>query len=177
MKISDDDFVIATLNSLPPEYDIVKTVLISRDTSLFLKDFPAQLLVAEQTVEARVVTHSAMFTSQSAQNSHSVPRSASYGPSFGQGLLPTPVQGPVGYGGSNMRFSGPRPNFNGNYGRGSFGSGKSGSSQFRPSSAGFRNGFSTNKSAVPECQICSKCGHTVANCYLSILLLILLPCL
>ncbi|KAL6269518.1 hypothetical protein ACE6H2_026429 [Prunus campanulata] len=159
VKISDDDFVIAALNGLPPEYDIIKTVLIARDTSLSLKDFRAQLLVAEQTAEARVVTHSAMFTSQS------VPRSASYGPSSGQGLLPTPVQGPVGYAGSNTRFPGPRPNFNGNYGRGNFGSGKSGSSQFRPSSAGFRNGFSTNKSAVPECQICSKRGHTAANCY------------
>ncbi|CAL2245419.1 unnamed protein product [Prunus armeniaca] len=165
VKISDDDFVIAALNGLPQEHDIIKTVLIARDTSLSLRDFRAQLLVAEQTAEARVVTHSAMFTSQSAPNSQSVPRSASYGPSSGQGLLPTPVQGSVGYAGSNTRFSGPRPNFNGNSGRGGFGYGKFGSSQFRPSSAGFRNGFSTNKFAVLECQICSKRGHIAANCY------------
>lgn len=93
VKISDDDFVIATLNGLPQEYDIIKNVLIARDTSISLKDFRAQLLVAEQTAEARVVTHSAMFTSQSAPNSHFGPRSAGYGPSSGQGLLPTPVQG------------------------------------------------------------------------------------
>ncbi|CAL9013560.1 unnamed protein product [Prunus brigantina] len=165
VKISDDDFVIAALNGLLQEYDIIKTVLIARDTSISLKDFRAQLLVAEQTAEARGVTHSAMYISQSAPNSHFGPRSAGYGPSSGQGLLPTPVQGSGGYAGSNTRFSGPRPNFNGNSGRGVFGSGKSGSSQFRPSSAGFRNGFSTNKFAVPECQICSKRGHTAANCY------------
>ncbi|CAL2277183.1 unnamed protein product [Prunus armeniaca] len=126
VKISYDDFVIAALNGLPQEYDIVKTVLIARDTSLSLRDFHAQLLVAEQTAEAK---------------------------------------GSVGYVGSNTRFSGPCPNFNGNSGRGGFGSGKFGSSHFRPSSAGFRNGFSTNKFAVPECQICSKCGHTATNCY------------
>ncbi|CAL8176000.1 unnamed protein product [Prunus armeniaca] len=165
VKISDDDFVIAALKGLPQEYDIIKTVLIARDTSLSLRDFRAQLLVAEQTAEARVVTHSAMFTSQSAPNSQFVPRSASYGPSSGQGLLPTPVQGSVGYVGSNTRFSGPCPNFNGNSGRGGFGSSKFGSSQFRLSSAGFRNGFSTKKFAVPECQICSKRGQTAANCY------------
>ncbi|BFG17195.1 hypothetical protein CerSpe_034690 [Prunus speciosa] len=85
VKISDNNFVIAALNGLLPEYDIIKTVLIAQDTSLSLKDFRAQLLVAEQTAEARVVTHSAMFTSQS------VPRSAGYGPSSGQGLLLTPV--------------------------------------------------------------------------------------
>lgn len=55
VKISDDDFVIATLNGLPQEYDIIKNVLIARDTSISLKDFRAQLLVAEQTAEARVV--------------------------------------------------------------------------------------------------------------------------
>ncbi|CAL9007549.1 unnamed protein product, partial [Prunus brigantina] len=41
VKISDDDFVIAALNGLPQEYDIIKTVLIARDTSISLKDFRA----------------------------------------------------------------------------------------------------------------------------------------
>ncbi|KAI5345185.1 hypothetical protein L3X38_013062 [Prunus dulcis] len=36
IKISDDDFIINALNGLPPEYDIIKTVLIARDTPLSL---------------------------------------------------------------------------------------------------------------------------------------------
>ncbi|CAL8091507.1 unnamed protein product [Prunus armeniaca] len=51
-KISDDDFIIAALNGLPPEYDIIKTILIARDTPISLKDFRAQLLAAKQTAEA-----------------------------------------------------------------------------------------------------------------------------
>ncbi|KAI5328885.1 hypothetical protein L3X38_028282 [Prunus dulcis] len=135
----------------PPKFAILDEEAVTAEVNVAYKEW--------------LCTDKALMSLLIASLSDEAFESASYGPSFGQGLLPTPVQGPVGYGGSNMRFSGPRPNFNSNYGRGSFGSGKSGSSQFRPSSAGFRNGFSTNKSAIPECQICSKYGHTTANCY------------
>ncbi|KAI5314343.1 hypothetical protein L3X38_043519 [Prunus dulcis] len=37
--ISNDDFVIAELNGLPPEYAIIKTVLITRDSLITLKYF------------------------------------------------------------------------------------------------------------------------------------------
>ncbi|BBH06251.1 hypothetical protein Prudu_017841 [Prunus dulcis] len=85
IKISDDDFIITALNGLPPEYDIIKTVLIARDTPLSLKDFRAQLLAAEQTAEARIVHHTALYAinSSCAQGS-SV--------SSGQGILRTPSQ-------------------------------------------------------------------------------------
>lgn len=39
LKVSDDDFVIAALNGLPSEYDIIKAVLIARDSPITLKDF------------------------------------------------------------------------------------------------------------------------------------------
>lgn len=49
VTISDDDFMITVLNGLPSEYDMIKTVLIARDSLISLKDFRAQLLAAEQT--------------------------------------------------------------------------------------------------------------------------------
>ncbi|KAI5349251.1 hypothetical protein L3X38_002138 [Prunus dulcis] len=49
VPISDDDFMITILNGLPLEYDMIKTVLIARDSLITLKDFCAQLLAAEQT--------------------------------------------------------------------------------------------------------------------------------
>ncbi|XP_020425596.1 uncharacterized protein LOC109950598 [Prunus persica] len=84
VKVSDDDFMIAALNGLPPEYDMIKTVLIARDSSISLKDFRAQLLAAEQTAEARILTHSAMLTSHHpATGYHSVVASPSgYAPPF-----------------------------------------------------------------------------------------------
>ncbi|CAL8996515.1 unnamed protein product, partial [Prunus brigantina] len=106
VKLSDDDFIIAALNGLPQEYDMIKTVLIARDTPISFKDFRAQLLAAEQTAEARIVTHSAMFTPHSISNASNAPASVGYGNASsssvhsGQGLLATPVQGPIGYLGS-----------------------------------------------------------------------------
>lgn len=38
IKISDDDFLIVARNGLPSEYDMIKTVLIARDSSISLKD-------------------------------------------------------------------------------------------------------------------------------------------
>ncbi|CAL9002983.1 unnamed protein product, partial [Prunus brigantina] len=84
VRISDDDFVIAALNGLPPEYAIIKTILIARDSPITLKDFRAQLLAAEQTAEARIVHHSGLYAANSSSSVQS---------SFvasGQGLLPTP---------------------------------------------------------------------------------------
>ncbi|KAI5332328.1 hypothetical protein L3X38_022457 [Prunus dulcis] len=78
--ISDDDFVIAALNGLPPEYAIIKTVLIARDSPITLKDFRAQL----QPPETRIVHHSGLYA---ANSSSSAPPSSV---ASGQGLLPTP---------------------------------------------------------------------------------------
>lgn len=38
IKIFDDDFMIDALNGLPSEYDMMKTILIARDSSISLKD-------------------------------------------------------------------------------------------------------------------------------------------
>ncbi|VVA40508.1 PREDICTED: hybrid signal transduction histidine kinase D isoform [Prunus dulcis] len=48
VPISDDDFMITILNGLPLEYDMIKTVLIARDSLISLKDFCAQLLAANR---------------------------------------------------------------------------------------------------------------------------------
>lgn len=60
-KIYDDDFIIAALNDLPPEYDMIKTISITCDTPISFKDFRAQLLAVEQTAEAQFTFYSAMF--------------------------------------------------------------------------------------------------------------------
>ncbi|BBH08832.1 hypothetical protein Prudu_021148 [Prunus dulcis] len=174
VKVSDDDFMIATLNGLPQEYDMIKTVLIARDSPISLKDFRAQLLAAEQTAEARLVPHSAMFVT---------PSNAMSSSNSGMGLLPTPSSLPVAYMGSYDRSvmpsldrnSGSRPVLgnNGGFsqrevsvqsgsGRGRF------QSRASPSSFSgnrFGSNFSQKSAVVPECQICSKRGHTAANCY------------
>ncbi|CAL2246117.1 unnamed protein product [Prunus armeniaca] len=151
--ISDDDFVIAALNGLPPEYAIIKTVLIARDSPITLKDFCAQLLAAEQTTEARIVHHSGLYAANS---------SFSVQPSFvasGQGLLPTPSH-PLPPVHSSRGFSSCRGRSNG---------GRNQQSQFRSSS--FHGASSSNYGGygsykvVPKCQICSKRGHTVENYY------------
>ncbi|CAL2225340.1 unnamed protein product [Prunus armeniaca] len=54
VKISDDDFTIAALNGLPSKCDMIRTVLIARESSLSLKDFRPHLLVIETTAEARM---------------------------------------------------------------------------------------------------------------------------
>ncbi|CAL2254885.1 unnamed protein product [Prunus armeniaca] len=151
--ISDDDFVIAALNGLPPEYAIIKTVLIARDSPITLKAFHAQLLAAKQTAEARIVHHSGLY----AANSSSSVQPSSVASS--QGLLPTPSH-PLPHVHSSHGFSSGRGRFNG---------GQNLQSQFR--SSGFRGASSSNYGGlgaykvVPECQIYSKRGHTAANCY------------
>ncbi|CAL9014239.1 unnamed protein product [Prunus brigantina] len=166
IKISDDDFIINALNGLPPEYDIIKTVLIARDTPLSLKDFRAQLLAAEQTAEARIVHHTALYaTNSSCAQGSSV--------SSGQGILRTPsqplphVQSFGGQQSSFSRASGSRGFSAQTSGRGRFNGGRHVSSQFRGgSTSGFPGGSNSYRShVVPECQICSKRGHTAANCY------------
>ncbi|XP_016647521.1 PREDICTED: uncharacterized protein LOC107880499 [Prunus mume] len=177
-KISDDDFIIAALNGLPPEYDIIKTILIARDTPISLKDFRAQLLAAEQTAEARLTSHSALFVPHTSsgygvQGAHSGSSSVSL--SSGQGLLPTPpshdrvLTGNASSRPPSLSF-GPRPISHTGFGRGKFNGGRNFSSPTRPNFRGItpdyrgHNTFSGSK-FVPECQICNKRGHTAVNCF------------
>lgn len=169
-KISDDDFIIAALNGLPHEYDIIKTILIARDTPISLKDFRAQLLAAEQTAEARLTSHSALFVPHTSfgygvQGAHS--GSSSVSMSSGQGLLPTPTSH-VGYSGNassrppSLSF-GPRPISHTGFGRGKFNGGRNFSSPTRPIFSGITSDYRV--STVPECQIYGKRGHAALDCY------------
>ncbi|BBH07344.1 hypothetical protein Prudu_019255 [Prunus dulcis] len=54
-KLSDDDIIIAALNGLPQEFDMIKTVLIARETPIALKEFRAQLLSVEKNIESRML--------------------------------------------------------------------------------------------------------------------------
>ncbi|XP_048420208.1 uncharacterized protein LOC125468468 [Pyrus x bretschneideri] len=53
-RITDNDLVITALSGLPPEFDMVKTVVLARETSIPPKDFQAQLIGAESVIEARI---------------------------------------------------------------------------------------------------------------------------
>ncbi|CAL9006084.1 unnamed protein product [Prunus brigantina] len=161
ISVSDDDLMLAVLNGLPSEYDMVKTVLLARDTSLSFKDFRNHLLAAEQAADSRVILPQSPMVGMFSNSSTST-GSTSSTPSpnlSGAGILPTPSVpsfSPTGYmsshthGRSSSSFGG----------RGRF----SGS---RPFGRGFPNKFQgpPKSGIVPECQICSKRGHTAANCF------------
>lgn len=100
VKVFDDDFMISVLNGLPAEYDMIKIVLVARDSSISLKDFIAQLLAAEQTAEARILTHSALFTSHYPSSSTGFAYVSSSMPNS-TGLLPTPADSTVAFYASN----------------------------------------------------------------------------
>nr|XP_028948143.1 uncharacterized protein LOC114820946 [Malus domestica] len=53
-RVSENDLVIAVLTGLPQDFDMIRTVILARETPISLKDFRAQLLSAELTIESRV---------------------------------------------------------------------------------------------------------------------------
>ncbi|CAL2272217.1 unnamed protein product [Prunus armeniaca] len=94
VSVSDDDLMITALNGFPAEYDMIKTVLVARDTSISLKDFPSKLLAAEQSVEERVVSsptpiHAMVHRHTSTTSTLGVSQDTAL--SGGAGLLPTPL--------------------------------------------------------------------------------------
>ncbi|CAL2260819.1 unnamed protein product [Prunus armeniaca] len=173
--------MITILNRLPSEYDMIKTVLIARDSLISLKDFRAQLLAVEQAAEAQIHTYHALYMSSTFSHGQVLQHSGSS--STGMGLLPTLS---VAYMGSHdasgfhnrvsgsQSFSGNGRGFSSGNGRG-FASGRGRFSQTRYPSSNFHGGFSgaqerfgdssSKFSVVPECQICGKRGHTAVNCY------------
>ena len=52
VHIVDEDIIVVTLNGLPDEYSMIKTVIRARDTPISLKDYRAQLIVAERDIES-----------------------------------------------------------------------------------------------------------------------------
>lgn len=65
----DEDIIVVTLNGLPDEYAMIKTVIRARDTAIPLKDFRAQLLAAERDIEKQFDTQDVM-TAMAARNSN-----------------------------------------------------------------------------------------------------------
>ncbi|KAM1191969.1 hypothetical protein ACFX2G_012596 [Malus domestica] len=53
-KITDNDYIIAVLTGLPTEFEMIKTVILARETPISMKDFRVQLLSAEGTIDARI---------------------------------------------------------------------------------------------------------------------------
>ncbi|CAN6687033.1 unnamed protein product [Malus baccata var. baccata] len=49
--VSDNDLIVAALAGLPSEYNMIKTVIVARESPLTLKEFCAQLLSAKKTAE------------------------------------------------------------------------------------------------------------------------------
>ncbi|PRQ35183.1 hypothetical protein RchiOBHm_Chr5g0077241 [Rosa chinensis] len=60
VHIVDEDIVVVTLNGLPEEYSMIKTVIRARDSSISLKEFRAQLLAAERDIEAQFIPNNSM---------------------------------------------------------------------------------------------------------------------
>ncbi|CAL2230550.1 unnamed protein product [Prunus armeniaca] len=157
--VFDNDMMIAALNGLPSEYDMIRTVLVASDTSLSFKNFRNQLLAAEQAAEARVLSSHAPMVGMLSHSSSSGSSHAFSGSGHGDGLLPTPPMPLTAYMSSQL-FGRSFPHASG--GRGKF----SGS---KPFGRGFQGRFQgppkSGGGVVPECQICSKRGHTAVNCY------------
>ncbi|KAL6195817.1 hypothetical protein ACLB2K_031435 [Fragaria x ananassa] len=68
VQIVDEDIIVVTLNGLPNEYSMIKTVIRARDTRISLKDFHAQLIAVERDIEAQLsLTPLASMTAMSAR--------------------------------------------------------------------------------------------------------------
>ncbi|XP_048431545.1 uncharacterized protein LOC125473159 [Pyrus x bretschneideri] len=64
-NISDNDYIIAVLSGLPTNFEVIKTVILARDSTMSLKDFRAHLLGVEASIELRMQS---LSNSMSAMN-------------------------------------------------------------------------------------------------------------
>ncbi|KAM2961779.1 hypothetical protein FF1_031321 [Malus domestica] len=185
-RITDNDVVISALSGLPSEFDIVKAVVLARETSIPLKDFRAQLIGVESTMEARVTTLASGMAAMYVQGDRVTGGHQNSGYSQGESSNAGSRTGDTqGYQGNN-RF----PNRNGynnsqgsntsqNYNRSGYGSFNNSRPYYNgnrqrwgnnsnSSSTGNRSSWSGNTTfktgPIVECQICSRRGHTAATC-------------
>lgn len=105
-KLSDDNIIIAALNGLPQEFDIIKIVLIARETPIALKEFRAQLLSVEKNIESRTLALNHSMTGMMSvspfeheSSSHSQDASQSQGTSSTVGTITAHSQSsfPMGF--------------------------------------------------------------------------------
>ncbi|XP_021818566.1 uncharacterized protein LOC110760573 [Prunus avium] len=171
-RITDDDVVITALNGLPQDYDMIRIVLFARDSTIGLTDLRAQLLNAERQVEIRMHALSHSMSAMMATLASSQPNSGGYNLGgaklFSQGSSSTQGSSSRPYNGYNG------PQFRSSPQSGRFKSPRYHGSRFyydKPSSnsSRFKQPWSTSSGSkphvIPECQICSKRGHTAANCF------------
>ncbi|KAM2515407.1 hypothetical protein ACFX1W_027654 [Malus domestica] len=187
-KVTDNDLIIAVLFGLPADFEMIKTVILARDSPMSLKDFQAQLLVAEGSIESRMHSLSISMSAMVVQGKRlNLQDFQGYEHGVGNGTGSRAFQSSqrgnfnnrrFGGGNHNSRFSSGFNNRNGN--NGYSGSGKSVAGHEYVS-----NGFSLNNSFAgqgtqksnwngntnskysvsPECQICSRRGHITPNSY------------
>ncbi|XP_050137264.1 uncharacterized protein LOC126613724 [Malus sylvestris] len=73
--VSENDLIVAALAGLPAEFNMIRTVIVARETPISLKDFRAQLLAAERATEdSQSTLHfpmSAMYCQGESSNAHS----------------------------------------------------------------------------------------------------------
>lgn len=186
MKLTDDNIIIAALNGLPADYDMIKIVIYARDTPLTLKDFHAQLLFAERHIESRILALSHQMNGLMAASSYEHGSSSYSGYSADRvsastvGGITTPTT-PLFHGFNVVKQSGAHGSSSfGSY-RPSFQNSSHGPSQishapnrgFGPrvtNGQGYSPRFSSHSSCskshvIPECQICNKNGHIASTCY------------
>lgn len=53
-KITNSDLMITVLFGLPADFEMIRTMILTRDTALSLNDFKAQFLVAEGSIESKM---------------------------------------------------------------------------------------------------------------------------
>ncbi|XP_050126493.1 uncharacterized protein LOC126603619 [Malus sylvestris] len=70
-SVSDNDFVVAALSGLPREFSIIRTVILTRDNSITLREFREKLLRAEREVDSMVNTMTHNFSGLYMQGSSS----------------------------------------------------------------------------------------------------------
>ncbi|XP_004310263.1 PREDICTED: uncharacterized protein LOC101298676 [Fragaria vesca subsp. vesca] len=148
VSILDEDIIVVTLNGLPDEYAMIKTVIRARDTAIPLKDFRAQLLAAERDIEKQFDL-SGVMSAMAAQNTSF--RNNNFGTNQSN-------DGDKWKSSYNSNDKG-KTTWNG--GNGSKSGGWSNNSKF---SQGESSGSFKGYNPV-ECQICGKKGHAANDCY------------
>ncbi|RXH96318.1 hypothetical protein DVH24_008822 [Malus domestica] len=66
--ITENDYIIAALSDLSPEFEVIKTIILAKDIPISLKDFRAQLLGTERYIESRVTNLSYSISAMCVQN-------------------------------------------------------------------------------------------------------------
>lgn len=191
--MSDNDLIIAALTGLPSDYDMIRTVILACKSPITLKEFRAQLIDAEKTIETRmqslVQSMSAMYVNANASNDNARGSSSQFnGSSSSFGSYSTTQFPPnVGSGFSDglsshtsYPFMGNRFQSNGSLG--TYLTGRSfNSNNYRPrGNGGYKLRFNSSRFGnnwqpwsgntsnrfehIPEHQICSRKGHTIVTC-------------